>query len=125
LTEHRNLLPLTQRTLPMHYKTITLELLRQYPDLHETLRTGGTLRQTMERYAVLLKERHLAWTLTLTQDRPGRDPAQLSGEALEMALQDLREALPAGSSTNEDATQETLPLDAAMASLRRHTPPAS
>jgi hypothetical protein len=109
----------------MHYKTITLELLRQSPGLHQELRASGTLAQTMERYAALLKERHLAWTETLAQDRPGRDPAQISGEALEMALQDLREALPADSSPNAAATEETLPLDAAMASLRRHTPPVS
>jgi hypothetical protein len=109
----------------MHYKTITLELLRQHPSLHQELRNRGTLQPTMERYAALLKERHLAWMETLSQTRPGRDPIQLSSEALQRALQDLQEALPAGSSPKADTMQEPLSLEAAMAYLRRHTPPVS
>jgi hypothetical protein len=109
----------------MHYKTITLELLRQSPSLHQELRISGTLQQTMERYAALLKRRHLAWMDRLAQTRPGDDPNRLSSEALEKALQDLREALLADSSPNAESMEEPLSLDAAMAYLRRHTPPAS
>ena len=86
----------------MHYKTITLELLRQYPALHQQLQSSGTLLQTLEHYAALLKARHLTWMDTLASQRPGRDPSQISSEALEMALQDLRDALPADSTPNAD-----------------------
>ena len=109
----------------MQYQTITLELLRQSPSLHQELRSSGTLMQAMERYAALLKQHHLAWMETLAQTRPERDPSQISSEALERALQDLREALPADSSPNADVMQEPLSLDAAMEYIRRHTPPAS
>jgi hypothetical protein len=109
----------------MHYKTITLGLLRQHPDLHQELCASNTLMQSMESYAALLKQHHLSWMDRLAQTRPGRDPSQLSSEALERALQDLREALPAASSPSDGTMQEPLSLDAAMAYLRRHTPPAS
>jgi hypothetical protein len=108
----------------MHYKTITLELLRQHPALHQQLQSSGTLLQAMEHYAAMLKERHLTWMDTLTRQRPGRDLSQLSSQALEMALQDLRAALPADS-TSPAAAADPLSLDAAMAYLRRHTPNAS
>jgi hypothetical protein len=109
----------------MHYKTITLELLRQNPLLHQQLQSSGTLLQAMEHYAALLKAHHLTWMDSLERQRPGRDPTQFSSQALEMAVQDLRDALPAGSTSNAEAAAEPLSLDAAMAYLHRHTPNAS
>jgi hypothetical protein len=109
----------------MHDKTITLELLRQHPALHRQLQSSGTLRQTIEHYAAMLKEHHLTWMDTLARQRPGRDPSQLSSQALERALQDLRDALPADSTPNAAAVEDPLSLDAAMTYLRRHTPNAS
>ena len=53
--------------------------------------------------------------------QPSSDPHQIASEALEMALQELADRLP--SESPPDAN-ETLSLDAAMAFLRRHTPPA-
>jgi hypothetical protein len=57
----------------------------------------------------------------LGQARPESKPGQISSEALELAVQDLRDLL-----TEESPPDDTEPLslDAAMAFLRRHTPPA-
>jgi hypothetical protein len=107
----------------MHYKTIVLELLQQYPELHRELASRKTLLPTLERYAADLKALHDHWTQTLSRQRPQSAPSQIASEALELALQELRDALPAASAPNDDSP-EPLSLDAAMAHIRRHTPPA-
>jgi hypothetical protein len=104
----------------MHYKTIVLELLQQYPELHRELASSKTLLPTLDRYAADLKALHENWTQTLSRQRP---QSQIASEALELALQELRDALPAASMPNDDSP-EPLSLDAAMAYIRRHTPPA-
>ncbi len=106
----------------MHYKAIMLELLEQYPSLYDRLCTSGMLMQTMEHYASELKERHTSWTETLTQEGPGSNQAQIASQSLELALQDLQEALAAASSSNADEPEELFSLDAAMHFLRHHTP---
>jgi hypothetical protein len=106
----------------MLYKTIALGLLEEHPTLHQELRTRGTLLQTMEHYASELKTRHDYWTNTLHESQPGSDPLQISSKALELALQDLRDALPAASSPSA-APEEAPSLAEAMRFLRRHTPP--
>jgi hypothetical protein len=106
----------------MLYKTITLGLLEEHPELHRELCTRGTLLQTMEHYASELKTRHDYWKNALHQSQPGSDPLQISSKALELALQDLRDALPAVSSPSA-APEEEPSLDEAMRFLRRHTPP--
>lgn len=111
----------------MHYKTIVLELLQhQYPALHEQLRASRTLLATMNDSATGLRAAHHAWMAELRQANPGLDPSRISSEALEMAIQDLRDSLDGLPSASEPngAETETLSLDAAMAFLRRHTPPA-
>jgi hypothetical protein len=107
----------------MHYKTIVLELLQQYPRLHRNLQSRRTLLQALDHYASTLQDRHDHWTHILGQKHPGRAPAQLSSQALELALQDLRDSLPSESAPNADTPEEWC-LDAAMAFLRHHTPPA-
>ena len=107
----------------MHYKTIVLELLQQYPKLHRELASSKTLLPTLDRYAADLKARHENWTQTLSRERPQSAQSQIASEALELALQELRDALPAESTPNDDSP-EPLSLDAAMAHIRRHTPPA-
>jgi hypothetical protein len=107
----------------MHYKTIVLELLQQHPELHRELASSKTLLPILDRYAADLKARHENWTQTLSQERPVSAPSQIASEALELALQELRDALPAASTPNDDSP-EPLSLDAAMAHIRRHTPPA-
>ena len=106
----------------MLYKTIALGLLEEHPTLHQELCTHGTLLQTMEHYASELKTRHDYWKNALHQSQPGSDPLHMSSKALELALQDLRDALPAVSSPS-DAPEEAPSLDEAMRFLRRHTPP--
>ncbi len=105
----------------MQYKTIILELLQQRPGMHNQLRksrkllpTRGTLRQGVE-------DQHEAWKDLLSQAKPGSNPSQIASEALEIALKEIEDRLP-----NESPPNETEPfsLEAAMASIRLHTPPA-
>jgi hypothetical protein len=59
----------------MHYKTIVLELLQQYPELHRELASRKTLLPTLERYAADLKALHNHWTQTLSRERPESAPS--------------------------------------------------
>jgi hypothetical protein len=105
----------------MMYKTITLELIQEQPELYERLRSSKRLLPAMDAYAIELKASHEEWKNRLSQARPGRDPSQIASEALEMAVQELKERLP--SASTPDAA-EPLSLDAAMSYIRRHMPPA-
>jgi hypothetical protein len=106
----------------MQYKTIVLEFLQEYhPQLHEQLRRSRQLLATMNAYAAELKAKHEAWKETLRPIRPQSAESQIASEALELALEELQESLQQES--RADAAQP-LSLDAAMAFLRRHTPPA-
>ena len=102
----------------MQYKTIIYELLQQRTQMHEQLRKERKLLTTMEFYAKELKESHEAWEETLGQQRPGSDPIQVSSEAMEIALKELEDRLPAESPQSES---EALFLDEAMAFIRRPT----
>jgi hypothetical protein len=108
----------------MLYKTLVLELLQEHHALHERLHTRGMLLQTMERCASELKARHDHWKDELHPSQAGSDPHQMSSKALELALQDLRDALAAASSPNGGAVEKPLSLDTLMALPRRYTPPA-
>ena len=57
----------------MHYKTIVLELLQQYPTLYNRLRSKRMLMPALELYARQLKTCHDGWTDTLSNVTPGRD----------------------------------------------------
>ena len=104
------------------YKTIVLAMLEeQYPALHQQLRENRTLLSAMNDYATALRTAHRTWMDELGAANPGLDSAQLSSEALELALTDLREALPSASATDE---ADPLSLGEAMSSIRRHSPPA-
>jgi hypothetical protein len=85
----------------MHYKTIMLELLQQYPEISRELATSKTLLATLDRSAAGLKARREHWTQTLSGERPKSAPTQVVSEALELALQELRDALPAASTPNQ------------------------
>jgi hypothetical protein len=104
----------------MHYKSIALELLGQYPTLHENLRKRKTLLQALDRYSTDLKARHAFWTDQLTKTRPATSPTQTASEALEIAIEDLRSHLSA-ESEHPSTLAKPLSLDAAMAYIRRHT----
>ncbi|HEY7313556.1 MAG TPA: hypothetical protein VH643_29670 [Gemmataceae bacterium] len=105
----------------MQYKTIILELLEQRPRMHNQLRKSRKLLLMVERYARELKASHQACKDYLSQAKPGSSTSQIASEALEMALKELEDRLP-----NESPPNETEPfsLEAAMASIRLHTPSA-
>lgn len=105
----------------MQYKTIILQLLQQRQEIHDQLRSQRMLLPTLERYASQLKTRHEAWKDRLSQEKPGSDASQIASEALEIALKELEDSLPSGPPPDES---EPLSLEAAMAFIRRHTPPA-
>ena len=105
----------------MHYKTICLELLEQRPAIHELLRRNRIWLPTLERVAQELKTRHDEWKDRLSLAKPHSDRSQIASEALELALKELEDCLPFGSLP--DAT-EPLTVEAAMAFMLRHTPPA-
>ena len=105
----------------MHYKTIVLELLQQYPEIHDQLRSKRMLLPTMERHARQLKARHEVWKDRLSQARPGSDPSQIASEALEIALKELTDFLHSGLSPEDS---EPLSLEGAMAFIRGRRPPA-
>jgi chromosome segregation ATPase len=105
----------------MLYKTMVLELLHQRREMEDQLRRTGSLLTTLERYAKELKTRHEAWKKALSQTRPGSDPNLIASEALEMALKELEDRLPSASPADGTAP---LSLEAAMAFVCRHTPPA-
>ncbi|HVX12070.1 MAG TPA: hypothetical protein VHC22_12890 [Pirellulales bacterium] len=100
------------------YKTIALELLKDRPALHERLRVSGTLLATIEQLALAFRACHLNRMKALAATRPGSDQAQLSSEALELALQELQDSLPPESLPSD----ETFSLDQAMTFLQRHMP---
>ena len=103
------------------YKTIALTLIQDRPELYEQLRSTRRLLPAMDAYAIELKESHEMFKEQLGRARPHSDPSQISSEALELAIEDLRDRLPCASPRDET---EPLSLDAAMNFLRRHTPPA-
>ncbi len=105
----------------MHYQTIVLELLKERPQMHDQLKRNRLLLPTMKRYAVELKTRHEAWKEQLSQAQPGSDPSQIASEAMEYAVQELVDCLPPVSPPDDD---DPISLEAAMAFLHRHTPPA-
>jgi hypothetical protein len=105
----------------MQYKTLVLQLLRQRRELHNQLKASRTLLQEVDRYALELKAGHEAWQANLSQARPDSDPSQIASEALEMALKELEERLPA---PHPEEDSEALSLEGAIAFIRDRTPTA-
>jgi hypothetical protein len=102
----------------MQYKTIVLELLQQQTELHEQLRLTRRLFPTMEALAKDLRARHETWKQELLAIHPNSEPAQISSEAMEMALSELEKHL--HSESPQDVT-EPLSLDQAMAYIQKHS----
>ena len=82
----------------MQYKTMILEMLRQRPRLHRTLKNRRAMPETLDLYANELKTNHLALVQSLSQTQPDTAPEQISSEALEIALKDMQERLDAAAS---------------------------
>jgi hypothetical protein len=104
----------------MHYKTIVLELLEQRPEIRDPLMKERKLLQAVETYALELKAKHEAWKEQLSHTKSDSDQAQITREALELAIEDLERSF----SSALPQQESELSLDGAMAFLRRHTPPA-
>ena len=102
----------------MQYKTIILGMLEQRPQMREELRQSRKLLPRLDLHARELKESHDAWKERLQQANPQSDPSQIASEAMELALKDMEDRLPSGSSQNES---EVLSLDQAMAQLSSRT----
>jgi hypothetical protein len=102
----------------MHYKTIALDLLRQYPELYRQLRQEKAVLPALDRYARELKASHQAWTERLSAHRPGSDLVQTESEGLELAIQELEVRLRLDSPRNP---ADALSLDDAMTFIRRPT----
>jgi len=80
----------------MLYKTMTLELLQEgFPTLHEKLRQRRALLQALDRYSLYFKASHDSRNEELLRIRPRSYPDQIASEALEIAIEDLREKLSA------------------------------
>lgn len=105
----------------MHYKHICLQMIQARPEMYDQLLSSRTLLPTLNSYAAQLRTSHLDWKELLTQARPGSSENQIASEALEIALKELEDSLPPALRRDEE---EHLSLDAAMAFIRRHTPPA-
>jgi hypothetical protein len=106
----------------MRYKTMVHELLQdQYPKLHERLASERILLSTLNEQAVALKRYHETRMEQLALAKPDSDPALIASQALELALQDLRDDLPCES---DPAGEETFSLGAAIAFISNPTPPA-
>ena len=105
----------------MHYKTIIMELINDQPELAVQLRGRKQMLATIETYAMELKNRHEACKRDLSQTRPGSHSSQIASEALELAIEEIRDRLASASVTDEE---DALSLEAAMGYLRRHSPPA-
>ena len=106
----------------MMYKTIVLELIEAHPILHEQLKATRTLTLTLDTLAGELKASHDSWTQRFCEVNPGSDRRQMASEALEMAVEDMRERLHYASPNDE---AETRSLDAALASLLRPATPSA
>jgi len=105
----------------MPYKTITLGLIEQQPELYEQLRQSRTMLRAMDLLAIELKERHEALKEQLSRSQTGIPPSQVASAALEIAVKELEEHLASASRLN---ARETFSLDEAMTHIRRHTPSA-
>ncbi len=102
------------------YKSLTLQLLRQHPQIYHHLKQARKVPPTLDHYSRELKRSHKVWQDSLSESRPGSDPSQIAAEAMELALSDLEdrlhsEILPDGS--------ESLTLDAAIDYLRNPSQP--
>ena len=77
----------------MPYKTIIIELLRQRPRLHGRLRRERRVLAYMNHFARELKMRHEHWKAILLKSQAGVDSSQISGAAMEIALEEVKPRL--------------------------------
>ena len=106
----------------MLYKSIALEMLQtEFPRLHHRLKTSRSVLPALDGYGTMLKRCHEGWMEQIEQAKPESDPAQIASEALELAIEDLRESFRAELPPSEAGP---LSLETAMEYVKRHTPAA-
>jgi hypothetical protein len=113
--------PLNPMEIPMLYKTICLQMIQDCPKMYDQLLSTRKLLSALDLYCNELKTSHLTWKEQLSQARPGSSESQIASEALEIALQELKDRLPSESAPDDN---EILSLDDAIAFIKRHMPPA-
>lgn len=101
----------------MNYKTVTLELLQDQPQLHDLLKRDRLLLAALEACSTDLRTRHLTLVRQLSQSRPEASPEQTSLEAYEIAVHELYQRI--GAAARPD---EPIPADQLIDFLRLHTP---
>ena len=102
----------------MQYKTITLELLKERPELYEHLRQTHRLLPMLETWSGELKAGHEVWIETLAQAKPESESSQIASEALEAVLpKELEDRLALGSFSDDWEAARTRQ----WLSARRHT----
>jgi hypothetical protein len=103
----------------MHYKTILMGLLEQYPEIQNELRAKRLLLTTLNSYAKELRNSHRAWKQCLSRIWPDKSESQIASEALDIALREMEHSL-LTKTQPEDCSQ--LSLKDAMAFIRGHGP---
>jgi len=102
----------------VNYKTITLEMIEQNQPLYNHLRRCRTLLTTMEQAAVELRTSHREWISRLKISGATGTAEQLSADAMELALAELKERLQPESVTPDGSEPS---LDGAIAYLKSHS----
>jgi hypothetical protein len=103
----------------MQYRTIVLEIIQQNPTIHDQLRCKRELLATLRLFAIKLRIRHEAWMYMLKKAMPDSEQSQISGEAFEYALLDLKDSLRAKFPPEEE--EEPFPVEDLMAFVLART----
>ena len=115
--------------LPMQYKTIALELLRQKPEVCDELSRNRMLLQTMNAYAAELKSsaHHLDGRAPAGTGQQ-EDERQIASEALEIALKELTDRPPSRHRRTKRRRRRSMGQWPSSVAIRRprngETPPA-
>lgn len=104
----------------MNYKTVTLELLQDQPQLYDRLKRDRLLLAALEACSTDLRTRHLALARQLSQSRPEASLEQTSLEAYEIAVHELHQRIEAAA-----LPDESIRADQLIDFIRLHTPTGS
>ena len=78
------------------YKKIVMQLIRRRPTLYEDLRKNRSLLRAVDIYARQLKVIHEAWRDTILHANTARSESQITSEALEIAIKELKDDMTSG-----------------------------
>ena len=100
----------------MQYKTMVMELLEENNGLREKLHADGMLLAALDVLAGNLRERHRELMGEMQGSRTDGGFSGISSEALEIAVQEMRDRMTAYSDCDE-----TIDLDQLMREIVRHS----